>query len=396
MTNHEANSDGIHRWERFYRTSLNQTPARSHPPCVDFDFQIFCRQPVGGVSRYFASLASELVALGSFDVRIIAPLHVNEYLRRLEGVPIQGRAIKRPPYSARLLTLVNLALLKCSRPADRGALVHQTFYNRSLLANIGRPVVTTIHDLIHEARPQEFSPADNTIRHKREAILRADRIICVSEYTKRDLIERYGVAEDRVSTIYLGTSLAATDGRSLKSPLGAPYLLYVGRRSGYKNFRSALTALTIDKNILSDFRLVCFGGGPPTRADRSLIRKLHIPEGRVLFISGDDGRLAEYYRYARALIFPSLHEGFGLPVLEAMSLGCPVICSATTSVPEVGGDAAVYFDPTNVCNVGEVIRRTVYDSKVLADLKRRGQERARLFSWRKCAIETAEIYKSLL
>lgn len=365
-------------------------------PRIDFDFQIFCRQAVGGVSRYFSSLVSELAALQIVDVRVVAPLHVNDYLRKLEGVPVYGRAIGRPPYSARLLTLANTLLLSFFRPDGDPDVVHQTFYNRSRAVIPKCPIITTVHDLIHEARPGEFSRADNMETHKREAIRRADRIICVSEYTKNDLIERYGISEDRVTTTHLGTSLSKVDDTWGVSPVQYPFLLYVGRRSGYKNFSFALQALSNDKNVFSDFKLVCFGGGPPTRAELANISRFGIPKDRLLFVSGDDCQLAKYYRHATALIFPSLHEGFGLPVLEAMSFGCPVICSDVTSIPEVGGDAVMYFNPRDIGSISDAMRRTIYDSEMLAELKKKGIKRAEFFSWKKCALQTTDVYLSVL
>lgn len=365
-------------------------------PRVDFDFQIFCRQAVGGVSRYFSALASELATLQSFDVRVVAPLHVNDYLRQIDGVSVYGRAIRRPPYSARLLTLANTVLLRFCRPDGDPDVVHQTFYNRSRVVIPKCPIITTVHDLIHESRPGEFSRADNMERHKREAIRRADRIICVSEYTRNDLIERYGVSEGRVTTTHLGTSLSKIADNQSFSPVQCPYLLYVGRRTGYKNFNSALQALSIGNNVFSDFKLVCFGGGAPTSDELADISRFGIPRERLLFTSGDDIQLAKFYRYATALIFPSLHEGFGLPVLEAMSFGCPVICSNVTSIPEVGGDAVIYFNPRDIGSISDAVRRTIYDSEMLAELRRKGIVRAQCFSWKKCALQTTDVYLSVL
>lgn len=377
-------------------TSLGHGNRSSNKPVVQFDFQIFCRQSVGGVSRYFSSLASELAALKSFDVQIVAPLHVNDYLRELSGVSIYGHAIRKPPHSARLLTLANLFLLRFSRPESRPDVVHQTFYNKSRAVIPKCPVITTVHDLIHESRPNEFSRADNMEIHKRQAIMRADRVICVSDYTKRDLINRYEIAEDKVTTIYLGSSLPQLDAGDSFSPVENPYLLYVGRRSGYKNFDAALEALSRLRDAFRDFKLVCFGGGAPTRSELEKMSRLGIPMNRVIFTSGDDHHLVRFYRHATALIFPSLHEGFGLPVLEAMSFGCPVVCSSVTSIPEVGGDAVMYFDPRDVESIADAFRRTLYDSQMLADLKKGGIDRARLFSWKKCALETADVYRNVL
>lgn len=113
-------------------------------------------------------------------------------------------------------------------------------------------------------------------------------------------------------------------------------------------------------------------------------------------IGGNDCLLATYYRYATAFICPSLYEGFGIPLLEAMSLSCPVICSNTSSTPEVVGDAGIYFDPNDISSIQSALEDTLFNKSLLCDLKKRGLQRQSLFSWDKCASETVAVYRSLL
>lgn len=281
---------------------------------------------------------------------------------------------------------------KRSRTPD---LLHQTYYNKNDFFFPRCAIVTTVHDLIHERNPREFSWADNVKKHKKHAIYRADHIICVSESTKNHLIEMYGVRDSAVSVIYLASNLPENNPIAIENPIGRPYLLYVGRRHGYKNWLSFLEAIAGSADVWKDFSLVCFGGGQPTRSELQSVAELNIPRDRIVFTSGSDGVLADLYRFATALIFPSRHEGFGLPVLEAMSLGCPVICSNTTSIPEVGGNAVAYFDPNDIAAMKEVILKTLYTSTSLEALRLAGLARSQEFSWRKCALQTAAVYRQV-
>ena len=116
----------------------------------------------------------------------------------------------------------------------------------------------------------------------------------------------------------------------------------------------------------------------------------------IFHLKGDDNLLAELYSNATALIYPSLYEGFGLPILEAMSLKCPVICSNTSSLPEVGGNAARYFDPNNIESISTIINRTIYDNLIIKKMIESGLNQTKLFSWENCGRETLDVYKKLL
>jgi glycosyltransferase involved in cell wall biosynthesis len=146
---------------------------------------------------------------------------------------------------------------------------------------------------------------------------------------------------------------------------------------------------------LQEFELIAFGGGASFPDEQREIRGLGIVD-RVRFESGSDRELAARYREAAAFIFPSTYEGFGLPPLEAMSHGCPVVCSNGGSIPEVVGDAGVYFDPGNADELRTALERVVTTPELQADLRRRGYARLPAFSWEKCAAETAQLYREIL
>ena len=233
------------------------------------------------------------------------------------------------------------------------------------------------------------------IAAKRAAVNRADHIICISETTQRDLVRLYGIDPARTSVVYLGHSLTVeADAAKVQSGGRRPSLLYVGYRGGYKNFMTLLQAYG-SSPILREFELIAFGGHPLLRDEQNEIRRLGITD-RVRFESGSDRELAAHYQAATAFIYPSKYEGFGIPPLEAMSHGCPVVCSNAGAIPEVVGDAGLYFDPNNPEELRTELERVVTTEALQADLRARGNERIAMFSWDKCAAETARIYREIM
>ena len=139
-----------------------------------------------------------------------------------------------------------------------------------------------------------------------------------------------------------------------------------------------------------------FWGGAFTKKEKELFRSLKIPENKIVQISGNDMLLSSLYSSAEAFIFPSLYEGFGLPLLEAMSADCPVICSNASSFPEVAGNAAEYFDPESEESLIDALENLLFDEVRKKSLIKAGLDRVKCFSWEKCATETEAVYTKLL
>jgi glycosyltransferase involved in cell wall biosynthesis len=198
-----------------------------------------------------------------------------------------------------------------------------------------------------------------------------------------------------VSVIHLGFELHKLDCNQYIIT-DKPYLLYIGWREWYKNFGSFLKCYSTSKRLMKDFNIVAFGGGNFSNIEKQLFKSLGIQEGQVIQVSGDDDKLANYYCNATAFVFPSLYEGFGLPPLEAMAHDCPVISSNTSSMPEVIGDAAEYFDPKSEEQTVHAIENVVYSETRKKELIMKGRKRHKRFSWAKCSNETHEIYKQFL
>ena len=329
------------------------------------------------------------------EVAIISPLYVNKYLAHApQQLKIQGRQVPAFKRSGRVYRAINSVLARPLIERFAPDLVHETYYAAGGVAPRSAKVVLTVYDMIHERFPEYFSIASPTRREKALAVARADHVICISDQTKLDLIEFLGVSPAKISVVHLGFSLTATPQATVDGgALSGQFVLYVGARSGHKNFVGLLHAYADSQLLKDEFDLVCFGGGELTAKERELIKELGIPAEKVRQVSGNDGLLGRYYQAARAFVYPSMYEGFGIPPLEAMSFGCPVICSNTSSIPEVVGDAAVQFDPANYESMQKAIENVVGNDKLRKNLIQKGNDRLGCFSWERCARETLDVYR---
>lgn len=372
---------------------------------IAYDHQVFQWQTYGGVSRYFFELAARLPAIAGDRAVVVAPLHVNGYLSDLPG----ARGLRTPalPRTARLRGLANRVLTPLLLRSFAPDIVHETYFSAaptwrasaSVRTASGRKAVKTVltvYDMIHEKFPADFPAHDRTSRDKRLAVARADHVLCISRSTQRDLVDLFGVDEAKTSVTHLGFSVAPGRARPLPPAEREPLLLYVGQRKGYKNFEGFLRAYAASSRIRRDFRVIAFGGGAFSPSERELVRSLGLDEDRVGQTGGDDSRLADLYGRAAALVYPSRYEGFGLPPLEAMANGCPVACARASSIPEVAGEAAEYFDPLSVEDMTQALERVLYSDERRRELAVLGRRRAAEFTWDACARRTRDIYLRLL
>ena len=363
---------------------------------VVYDFQTFTLQRFGGISRYVCEVASRVNRTSGFGAKIVAPIHFNDYLSASD-VPSVGLNLhlshpRLEPLNRAVCRVLSPWPIRCTKPA----LVHRTFYQPTYVPSSAFCVVTA-HDMIHELFPQMFSTTDPTSRNKRESVRRADLVLCNSRSTANDLVQLFNVSWTKVRITYLGlTDTFARTRPSSIAPHPRPYLLFVGHRGGYKNFAGAIKAYARSVRLREAFDFVVFGGFGMRREEQDLVASLGIKRESVRRLVGSDEELANAYRHARAFVYPSRYEGFGIPPLEAMASGCPVACSNVSSIPEVVGSAAEMFDPDDTEQIITAVERVCFDDTRRRELIKAGFERLQQFSWDRCASDTVLAYRSLL
>lgn len=352
---------------------------------VFIDDQIFRLQSRGGISRYFVELMRAFRGDPSLDVCLTG----GETWARNRHLFEAGYGRRLPsPMGQRRQVLRIANRLRSARAAD---VVHHTYYDRTYLSR-GRTAVrrvTTVHDMIPELLPQWFTDESPHV-DKRAHVDAADLILCVSESTKRDLIKVFGEPSAPVVVTPLGVD------RSFRSPTPKPaslpdrYVLFVGSRSAYKDF-DVLTRALAEADGMDGVDLIAVGGGALDTTEMADLARLGLTD-RVRQWAPNDEELVGAYNHALCFVFPSRYEGFGLPTLEAMSASCPVILAASSSHPEVAGDAGVYFEPGDHAELATRLEAVCQDEQLRDTLVNRGRERAAQFSWSRTARLTVEAY----
>ncbi len=338
---------------------------------------------VGGSETYVRELARALAKVGSHEYLAFVPAIAAD---AADGLP--STVVREYRASASLPERLAAMALAASFPGGirrrfAAAGLDALHFPLSVMVPPVEmpPAVATIHDLQHEYYPRFFSPAE--LRYRRLVygwtVRRSRLLVAISDHARDTLIERYRLPPERVRTIPLGVDCGRfyPDGRPRR-----PFLLYPAHRWPHKNHDRLFQAFALVRRERPDLTLVLTGRGH----DRRPLPPGVESRGRV-----STEELVELYRSAAALVFPSLYEGFGLPPLEAMACGCPVACSRATSLPEVCGEAAEYFDPTSPEDMADAILRALEGRLV-----EQGLARARQLSWEECARRHDQVYRDLL
>jgi glycosyltransferase involved in cell wall biosynthesis len=285
-------------------------------------------------------------------------------------------------------------------------LLHSTAYTMPLVSNT--KVVVTIHDLSCFVYPQHHTEANYQFvtRNVHQAARRASVIIADSQSTKREVMRFLHVPEEKIKVVYLAASETFNEKRSPESiaqikskyRIDKPYIFALGSVEPRKNLPSALIAfkaLLETKKI--DYQFVIAGGkGWKNEAFYRLLKKLSIDANLVMTGYVPEEDLPALYQGAEVFVYPSLYEGFGLPVLEAMASGTPVITSNTSSLPEVAGDAALLVNPLEVVEIYETMEALATRPELSRDLRAKGKIQSNTFSWEKSARKTLEAYRGVL
>jgi glycosyltransferase involved in cell wall biosynthesis len=287
---------------------------------------------------------------------------------------------------------------------DRVALLHSLGTTSPLWAPL--PQVVTVHDLIFESWPEAFPG----IRARAlralvpRTLRRAGRIVADSQATADDVVNRYGVNPQKLRVVPLGPGrpprpMDSAEAERLRARAGAvgPYLLSVATSQPHKNLGALIEAFRIVHAREPRLRLVLVGAaGTADRAVRDAVAAAGLTGAVTLAGRVDDPTLDALYAGALLFVYPSLQEGFGLPLLEAMQRGVPVLSSSASSLPEVGGDAVAYVDATRPAAIAEALVGLVGDPERRAALVAAGRRRLQTFSWERAARETLAVYGELL
>ncbi|EKE02032.1 MAG: hypothetical protein ACD_20C00434G0005 [uncultured bacterium] len=382
---------------------------------VLYDPQIFFCQKYGGISRYYFEIINYFYENSEFDITFPLLYSDNHYLekavfsrhkqflasKKLDNIQYPRKVFYKIYNNAvnkinKKFRSNNRSFVKESLEKQNFDLLHPTYYDPCFLQYLDKkPFVLTIYDMIQEKFPEGFT-GDLASMHKKKLAQKADKIIAISENTKKDIIKFYGIDENKIEVTYLANSFDINKVQSQQDiKLPEHYILFVGTRGLYKNFKGFIKSIIPLLNQDNDLKVVSAGGAPFNQEEATYLEGLGIKE-QVLYCPVADETLPYFYKNAKAFIFPSLYEGFGIPVLEAFSCGCPLIVSNTSSLPEVAGDAAVYMDPKNEDSILESIKSVIYNNSLRQELINKGYNQVKKFSWQKTAQETKKVYESIL
>lgn len=357
-----------------------------------------------GLGRYADSLAHALLPLLGGELAFFYNREAGiEPLAGLEHVPSRTVSLGYKPWRM-LVWLGQLAHVGFNRLTPGATLFHATEH---LLLPLRRvPTVLTVHDLIFRRYPAHHKRLNRWYLNTTMPLFcrRADAIIAVSEQSKRDVIEAYGIPADKITVVY-----EAADPRfrpqppdavaAVRARYGLPerYVLFVSTIEPRKNLSRLLAAFErVHAAGLADALVIVGKRGWLFDAffadlERSPVRHAVLFPGFV-----PDADLPAVYAGAQVMAFPSEFEGFGLPVLEAMACGAPVVCSNTSSLPEVAGDAALLVDPLDVSALADALARVLQDAALREQMRARGLAQAARFSWARAAAETLAVYRRLV
>lgn len=369
---------------------------------VVVDGIIYQLQSKGGISRLYTEI---LPRMCDMDESIKITLLTKGLLK--QAIPkhphIVHRSLRQMDHRMPPVNVLKPIMPKVRRFARRlwigrgkNKIWHSTYYTLPEKWE-GRQVVTVV-DMIHERYADYFTgPGDERLREqKRNCVLAADTVICISETTGQEVQRFYGVDGAKIKVIPLAHSdlfkpLAISDCFS-KMPSIKPFFLYVGTRVHYKNFEGLLSAYR-DWPGRRHVDLVVVGRSWLPDEEKSLMKR-GIQNQVHLLVDVDDKSLCHLYNRATALIYPSFYEGFGIPLLEAMACGCPIVASRIPSTIEVAGECPIYFEPNDVESLLAALYTVLSEGRD-SERVEAGFEQIKRYSWNKTALQTLNVYHSL-
>ncbi len=366
---------------------------------VIIDGYIYQYQTHGGISRDFDHLIPELCDQND-------QLHVKLFLRRK---PI------RPLPSHKNLSIINFSRIDgLFRPLKLLPYQYSKIYNiflQLLMANTQRKIwfptyylkppfrwfgyqVYLVYDLIHEMYPERNPNSEGIIKLKNSAFKDANEIICISKTTAADILRYYLIPHSKIHVAENGfnRSFHQKSLQEIRHTINFPFILFVGKRFFYKGFDTLLNAYSNwTKN--NDFKLLVVGE-KWTQEEEISIKKNNLQDQVLLLNNISDEYLIDVYSQAKAFIYPSLYEGFGIPLLEAMSCGCPIVASKIPSTIEVAKDIPYYFEPNDATGLIMALDKALSDNNSANKIKA-GIENVKYYSWERMATEVLKVFENL-
>jgi glycosyltransferase involved in cell wall biosynthesis len=352
------------------------------------------RHRPGGISNFFDHLISGVASQHDCLLTSLRPAHLPHPSGQLLAIARHNISIRPGRFNNPLRRQSFSIRAGLFRPD----LIHPTYYEAPLIHRIRAPLVYTVHDMIHEKWRDQLDPTGQAIEAKRRCFEAASALPCDSESTLRDLLELYPHLEPKASVIHLAGNLKpglASCSEKAANQQNEQYLLYVGARSSYKNFTRLALAFS---RVMATFPMLRLKlvGAPLASDEVDLLNALSIFTRVDVHVGLPDAALAELYRHAIAFVYPSLYEGFGLPLLEAMAMNTPVLAANTSSIPEVASDAALLFNPWSVDSIADAILQIAGKPELGEELRRKGQRQCLRFSWDKTTSGYLNLYRQLV
>jgi glycosyltransferase involved in cell wall biosynthesis len=347
---------------------------------VFIDGFVYTYQRHGGINRIFEEVAPRLAGLGiPVSIQVprgtVLPFTPHKKYEFPKWLPVRKcwQAVSHVNFF-RSRAAVYMASYYGSPPARRGF------------------ALTTLYDMIPELmgfdRGEQAEYWRRFLEQKKRCLLASDHLIAISEHTRKDFLALYPqVSPERVSVLHLAVGPEFSPGEV--GGRGEPYILFVGNRGGYKNFAQLLKTYAESERLRAAYRLTVLTPPAWTDEEMSLMAPFAARVDRLPSATPEE--LVALYRGAAVFVYPSLYEGFGLPILEGMACGVPVVTSCRASMPEVGGDAAVYFDPDRPGDLRRVLEDVCFDDGLRGRLRQLGPARAARFTWDAFASGVADL-----
>jgi len=370
-----------------------------------FDHQIFQMQDYGGISKVYCDIIPLLKT--RLDCNISVKYSNNNYLRNSNlvekikplkkyNIPLLSiSSIYNTAFIQKIVYNKNRNIIKSIRylKKQKFDVFEPTFYDGYFLDYIGnKPFTLQIHDMIAELFP-EFGANHFQIAQKKLLCPLAAHIHTPSLKTKEDLVNILNIDPCKITVTPHGYTALPQPNK--KEPIDNPYILFVGRRDGYKNFNKTLQEFFIIIQKEKDLHLICTGS-EFSDDEQKEIHNLGL-ENNIHQMFASEEMLSTLYHHAEAFVFPSAYEGFGLPILEAWSCGCPTLLNNASCFPEVAGDAAVYFDINRTGDLAEKMIAFLHSSdEDKQALINKQNERLKIYSWESTAEKLYQIYSSLV